>query len=92
MQKTIEIIVSGLVQGVMYRKYTTEKANSLQLKGWVKNQSDGTVILHATGTEEQLNLLIEWCKDGSPNAKVDQLHIREIPLEVYETFQTVKNQ
>ncbi|WP_126970867.1 acylphosphatase [Gynurincola endophyticus] len=90
MQKTIEIIVSGLVQGVMYRKHTTEKALSLDLKGWVKNLSDGTVILHATGTEDQLNLLIEWCKEGSPKAVVDNLVVKEIPLETFSTFQTIK--
>lgn len=90
MQKTIEILVSGLVQGVMYRKYTTEKALSLQLKGWVKNQPDGTVILHATGTEDQLNLLIEWCKEGSPKAVVDKIIVKEIPLEIFSTFQTIK--
>lgn len=90
MLKTIEIVVTGRVQGVMYRKYTTEKANSLGIKGWVRNQSDGSVILRATANENMLNLLIDWCKIGSPNSRVDSVNIKEIPLEDFSTFQTVK--
>ena len=33
----VDYEVFGRVQGVFFRKFTNEKANSLGLKGWVKN-------------------------------------------------------
>ena len=33
----VDFEVFGKVQGVFFRKFTNEKANSLGLRGWVKN-------------------------------------------------------
>ena len=43
MKKRVNIIVYGRVQGVWYRAYTRDKAIELGLKGWVRNNPDGTV-------------------------------------------------
>jgi len=66
MLQTIEINVSGRVQGVFYRQSTKEKAVELGIKGKVMNLDNGNVKIIATGTKEQLNKLIDWCKTGPP--------------------------
>ena len=38
--KRASVIISGHVQGVFYRASTLEKANELNITGWVKNNSD----------------------------------------------------
>ncbi len=76
--ESIHIIVKGKVQGVFFRATTREKAHEFNLKGWVKNLSDGNVEIMAAGEKENLNKLVEWCKIGSKGAIVDKVDIEHI--------------
>lgn len=73
--KRIHLIISGDVQGVLFRSDSVETAEKLGLKGWVKNTSDGEVEIMAEGEKESLEALIEWCKQGSTFAKVTNVNI-----------------
>lgn len=42
-QRYVNFEVFGKVQGVFFRKYTKEKADSLGIRGWVYNDDSGTV-------------------------------------------------
>lgn len=69
----IKIIVSGRVQGVFLRKYTSQKAQSLQLVGEVRNLSNGDVEILAKGDQENLDELERWCHRGLPMSRVDRV-------------------
>lgn len=73
--KRLHAIIHGRVQGVSFRYYTTQKANSLDIVGWVHNRSDGTVEVTAEGTEGDLDTLERWLHEGSPHAKVEEIYI-----------------
>ena len=90
MQKTVAITVRGKVQGVWFRRYTLEKAQQLQLKGTVKNTTDGDVFIVATGTEDQIADFVEWCWMGSPKSKVTSVTVEDIQLMRFEGFEVVK--
>jgi acylphosphatase len=77
MQKHISIKVSGRVQGVYYRASTHEEAQRLGLKGFVKNEPDGSVYIEAEGDDAVLNALVAWCKQGPPAAHVTNVEIEE---------------
>lgn len=74
-EKRAHVIVSGRVQGVFYRSETEKAASAKGLKGWVKNRSDGTVEAVFEGYEGVVASMIEWCKEGSPRAKVDKVDV-----------------
>ncbi|MEI9808619.1 MAG: acylphosphatase [Bacteroidota bacterium] len=78
MLKTVSIIVTGKVQGVFYRQSTKEKATSLHITGEVKNMPDDTVHIIATGTGEQIEQLVSWCKQGPPKARVASVFVTAI--------------
>ena len=84
------LIVHGKVQGVFYRKSTAEKAVSLELKGWVKNNKDGTVELVAQGIKQQVLSLVEWCHKGPKNAVVTKVEMKEVPLGDYSDFSIIR--
>ena len=90
MLQTIEINVSGRVQGVFYRQSTKEKALELGIKGKVMNLDNGNVKIIATGTKEQLNELADWCKTGPPKARVTHVDVQELPLQSFENFSIVR--
>ncbi len=75
MIEAIHITVHGRVQGVWFRAGTKEKADELDLFGWVKNRSDGTVEIHAEGQKIKLEQFISWCHKGTPAAEVASLGI-----------------
>lgn len=81
------ITVTGRVQGVFYRASTYEKAQQLGIKGFVRNQINGSVYIEAEGTMDQLEALIIWCKQGPDYAHVESLHAEEGQLEVFEKFE-----
>ncbi|MBD3304370.1 acylphosphatase [Candidatus Woesearchaeota archaeon] len=73
--KQMHLIVSGKVQGVFFRDYVKKTAESLGLKGWVRNNSSGTVEAVAEGNEETLKKLLEKCKEGPSAARVEDISV-----------------
>ncbi len=73
MNVTIRCSVQGRVQGVFFRASTQKEAKNLGLLGWARNLPDGSVEVLATGTEEAVNQLKIWLKNGPPEARVDSL-------------------
>ena len=71
--KHFKIIVSGRVQGVLYRASAKDKADELGVKGFVRNEPNGDVYLEAEAEEDVLYKFIKWCNMGPSRAKVDRI-------------------
>ncbi|OGU00477.1 MAG: hypothetical protein A2079_03145 [Geobacteraceae bacterium GWC2_48_7] len=69
------ILVKGFVQGVSYRKQTEQVARRLNVKGWVRNVSDGSVEACFEGDEKAVNAVIAWCAFGPKKGRVDEVQI-----------------
>jgi len=66
----LHAIVSGIVQGVNFRYYTSRQAESLGVTGWVANRADDTVEVVAEGEHPALQSLLDWLHHGPPSATV----------------------
>ncbi len=86
MVQTISIIIRGKVQGVFFRQSSKEEAIRLGITGFVKNLDDGSVKIVATGTEEKLLALTNWCKTGPPKARVSGIEKEELDLQSFIGF------
>ncbi|GLK67562.1 acylphosphatase [Hansschlegelia plantiphila] len=71
--------ITGLVQGVFYRKWARATAEGLGLRGFVRNRADGSVEAVLAGPEERLDGFAEACRAGPPDARVEQ--IRRLPAK-----------
>ena len=87
MNKHFSIKVIGKVQGVFFRASTRAKAQELGVKGFVRNEEDGSVYIEAEAEEIILNRFIEWCRQGPPRASVKKIDILEGQLRGFETFE-----
>jgi acylphosphatase len=67
--------VHGRVQGVGFRQYTSERATSQGLNGFVRNQWDGTVEVVAEGPETDINEFLAWLHTGPPFARVTRVDV-----------------
>ena len=70
MQARVHLMISGRVQGVCFRYYCREQAEQLGLKGFVRNDADGSVEAVAEGEEESIKSFVVWCRRGPPSAMV----------------------
>ncbi len=69
------LFISGRVQGVFYRAATAEQARRRGLAGWVRNLFDGRVEAVFEGSRAGVEAMIEWCRQGPPHARVDEVQV-----------------
>ena len=84
MNKRLEAIVTGYVQGVSFRYYTRKKARQLVLTGWVANHPDGSVRVVAEGPHNKLGEFADFLLSGPPHARVD--HVQADWLDATSEF------
>ncbi len=65
--------ITGRVQGVGFRYFTTKKAEALNLNGWVKNMTDGSVEVLLSGEEESIEEMLKHLREGPKSARVDKI-------------------
>jgi acylphosphatase len=86
MNKTVALKISGKVQNVGFRYSTRKQAQALNISGFTKNESDGSVYVEASGTAEDIEKFVLWCHHGPAWARVDKVQISEIPYQNYSGF------
>ncbi|HQN99274.1 MAG TPA: acylphosphatase [Bacteroidales bacterium] len=83
---SLQITISGRVQGVGFRYYIVRTAYELQIKGIIKNLPDGRVYIEAEGEPKNMELFLEKCRQGPPLAHITQMIVNECPPTGYNDF------
>ncbi|MGZ3749910.1 MAG: acylphosphatase [Mucilaginibacter sp.] len=90
MIKHLDIIVKGKVQGVFFRGATKAVADQLGVKGNIRNDASGDVVIAAEGDKMSLEMFLDWCNEGPQNAVVTSVESHEGELKNYRNFDVVK--
>ncbi len=77
--KSIRYVVTGRVQGVGFRAFTKDTALALGLNGWVRNLSDGSVEIMASGPTDKIHTFEEKIRVGPSFARVVHIVTEENP-------------
>ena len=72
-EERAHVRISGQVQGVFFRDSTRQKAEELNLVGWVKNLSDGRVEAVFEGPPDAVKEMLRWCEEGPRQASVEDV-------------------
>ena len=83
------IFVFGTVQGVGYRVSTWQKANQLNVMGWVRNLKDGRVEAVFEGPKPKVDEMVNWCKVGPSSAIVQGIDVTYESVLGLQDFQIV---
>jgi acylphosphatase len=67
--------VSGIVQGVGFRFFVIRQAEHLNLKGFVRNTSEGDVELEAEGEPGDLKSLVDELHKGPSMSRVTDVKV-----------------
>ena len=84
---SLRAVVRGRVQGIGYREATVREAHRLGVMGWVRNEDDGSVRVHAEGAEEAVEELLAFLREGPPGAGVTDVEVESLKkAEGHEQF------
>jgi protein-L-isoaspartate(D-aspartate) O-methyltransferase len=79
--KSVDVRVEGVVQGVYYRATARREGALRGLRGWVRNEPDGSVTLHLQGDTTAVDAMLDWCRLGPPAAQVARLTVVDVPAD-----------
>jgi acylphosphatase len=74
-RKIVRLRISGRVQGVGFRAFVADEAESRELSGWVRNRGDGSVEASIAGEDEIVDEMVEICRRGPYGAHVENVAI-----------------
>ena len=85
---TVNMKITGKVQGVGFRYYVLRQAQELGIRGWVSNKPNGDVEALAQGDKEDLEQFIAKVKQGPSFSIVDDVILNwEDGQENYTSFE-----
>ena len=79
--------VTGVVQGVAFRWHAQAEALRLGLRGWVRNEVDGSVHAYAVGEDVAVSDFVAWCHHGPPSAMVREVRVSQVPRQPARGFE-----
>lgn len=82
----VRVTVRGHVQGVGFRDSAVSHARGLEVLGWVRNGEDGTVQVHAEGSERAVAGLVDFLRKGPSSAQVSEVEVEDVAVEGHEQF------
>ena len=69
------VVIYGFVQGVGFRFGLERAARSRGVSGWVRNRGDGAVEAVFEGEPEDVEALLEFCREGPRGADVERVDV-----------------
>ncbi len=84
--EAIRAVVRGEVHGVGFREATVRCARKLEVDGWVRNEADGTVRVHAEGAPAAVEELVAFLHQGPRLARVTAVESERVAVEGHEQF------
>ena len=76
-----KIRVTGHVQRVGYRYFVQHWAEDFGFGGWVKNKSDGSVIMQLEGRKDNVEKLLTELKEGTENVVIENIKVDWLSFE-----------
>jgi DNA ligase D-like protein (predicted 3'-phosphoesterase) len=84
--RAIRAIVDGTVQGVGFREAIRRRAREAGVFGWVRNEQDATVAVHAEGPPDAVEALVAFLNEGPPGATIAGVAVQDVSMEGHEQF------
>ncbi|HCI28813.1 MAG TPA: acylphosphatase [Fervidobacterium sp.] len=78
--------IVGIVQGVGFRHFVKNSAKLIGVKGYIKNEADGSVTIVAGGNIEQLNELLKRAIEGNGWSYVYRVDENDLSPQEYTDF------
>ncbi len=85
-EAAVRVRVTGAVQGIGFREAAVREAHRAGALGWVRNEDDGSVAVHAEGSREAVDSLLAFLREGPRGAEIEGVEVDEVKPEGHEQF------
>jgi acylphosphatase len=75
--KILRLRITGRVQGVGFRAFVADEAQTRGLAGWVRNRADSSVEAVIAGEDRVIDDMVEACRRGPYGARVENIAIEQ---------------
>ena len=75
------VFIYGFVQGVGFRFAIERAAKARGVSGWVRNRPDGAVEAVFEGAQDEVEALVDFCREGPRGAEVERIEASAEPAE-----------
>jgi acylphosphatase len=76
-EKRVRVTIRGRVQGVGFRASCQREAQVAGVRGWVRNEWDGSVEALFEGSTDAVDRMMRWCYSGPRMAEVESVEVAE---------------
>ncbi|AGO60649.1 MULTISPECIES: acylphosphatase [Ferroplasma] len=87
---TVKFVFHGTVQGIGFRAHVKKKAVELGIKGWVKNNQDGSVSAVFSGDEEMISIMDGYCRK-IPLAELSSVESMPADDANFDSFEIIRD-
>lgn len=77
MVRAVHVRIAGRVQGVGFRAWTRQTAEALGLRGWVRNETDGSVAALLAGEDLAVSDMLAALRRGPDASAVTGMTVNE---------------
>jgi hydrogenase maturation protein HypF len=85
-EKSVKILVTGLVQGVGFRPFVFRIANRFGLTGWVQNTNENVTIEITGRNQDIINFISSLKADAPPAAIIENIAETETETKFFNEF------
>ena len=87
---TVKFVFHGTVQGIGFRAHVKKKAVELGIKGWVKNNQDGSVSAVFSGDDEMISIMEGYCRKIPP-AEISSVESTPADDANFDSFEIIRD-
>ena len=73
----LKTIIFSLFDLIKWVKYNYQNSIKNNVNGWVKNLENSQVEILLEGEETDVNSVVDWCRNGPANSRVDKIEINQ---------------
>ncbi|HSG02788.1 MAG TPA: acylphosphatase [Marinobacterium sp.] len=84
---TLHLLISGRVQGVWFRQFARQQAESYGVCGYVRNLPNGRVEAVLSGESGAVRQVEAWLNKGPELALVTEVEAAEVSYQPFEEFE-----
>lgn len=86
MKRAVKLTLTGNLQSMFARLYFKDQAKANNIKGFFRNLNTGKVELFLEGQHEDIEKMIELCRQGPKFTQIRGLDIKEEKLQDFKEF------
>ncbi|WP_292657805.1 carbamoyltransferase HypF [Nitratifractor sp.] len=90
--RSLEIVITGFVQGVGFRPFVYRLAHEENLGGWIRNNTEGVVLVVEGNAHALMRFRYRLQRELPPLARIDSFRITEIPAQGLRAFHIIDSE